>query len=89
MNETNAAHRPPRPPAEVAGDEVLTIDCASCLARPQACGDCVVTALLGPPSHLEMDADETAALDALSSAGLLPPLRLVTPTDSRADPPPP
>jgi hypothetical protein len=26
----------------------ISIDCGSCLARPAACGDCIVTVLLGP-----------------------------------------
>lgn len=59
----------------------VVVDCDRCLVRsPSACGDCVVTFLLGaPPAGIEIDADEMAALGVLSDAGLTPPLRLVTP----------
>jgi hypothetical protein len=61
-------------------DSVL-IDCDRCMVRsPSACGDCVVTVLLGsPPEGIELDGDEVAALDTLASEGLVPPLRLVIP----------
>jgi hypothetical protein len=39
----------------------------------------VVSVLLGPPPELTIDDDEMAALDALASGGLVPPLRLVEP----------
>jgi hypothetical protein len=57
------------------------VDCDRCVVRgPRACGDCIVTVLLGaPPAGIEIDADEMAALDVLADAGLTPPLRLVTP----------
>lgn len=60
------------------------VDCDRCLVRsPSACGDCVVTFLLGaPPAGIEIDAQEMAALDVLAGAGLTPPLRLVTPVAS-------
>ena len=58
----------------------MIIDCDSCEVRGLACGDCVVTALLGaPPSGVELDEGERAAIDALAGSGLVPPLRLVTP----------
>ena len=59
----------------------MIIDCDSCTVRgPDACGDCVVTALLGgPPS--EIDDHEREALDALAGSGLVPPLRLVLPVE--------
>ena len=57
----------------------LLIDCDTCVVRGDACGDCVVTHLLGgPPEPLELDDDEVGALDALAGVGMLPPLRLVT-----------
>lgn len=61
--------------------ESVVIDCDSCLVRsPSACGDCVVSVLLGgPPQGVEVDAEEMAALTALADEGLVPPLRLVTP----------
>jgi len=59
----------------------VVVNCDSCLVRgPAACGDCVVTFLLGsPPSGVELDAQEMAALSTLADAGCVPPLRLVTP----------
>ena len=54
----------------------LTIDCASCLARPAACGDCIVSVLLGPPGSI--GGEEQAAFAVLAGSGLVPPLRLVT-----------
>lgn len=60
----------------------MIIDCDSCEVRGLACGDCVVTALLGaPPSGVHLDEGERAALDALAGSGLVPPLRLVVALD--------
>ena len=54
------------------------VDCDCCLARGPACGDCVVTVLLGaPPGGVELSSEEQAALAALADSGLVPPLRLV------------
>ena len=56
----------------------LHVDCESCVARGPACGDCVITVLLGAPTTgLDLDADERAALAAMADSGLVPPLRLV------------
>lgn len=56
----------------------MVIDCDTCLARSaEACGDCVVSVLLGGPPAVY--ADERAAIDALADSGLVPPLRLVSP----------
>lgn len=56
----------------------MLIDCSTCVARDRACGDCVITVLLGrPPAPVELDATEQQALDSLAGAGLVPPLRLV------------
>lgn len=59
--------------------DVLHVDCASCVARgPAACGDCVISVLLGsPPQGVDLDGDERAALSALADQGLVPPLRLI------------
>ncbi len=59
----------------------VTVDCDRCMVRsPGACGDCVVTVLLGsPPDGIELDGDEVAALGTLADEGLVPPLRLVIP----------
>ena len=50
----------------------MQIDCETCPVRGDACGDCVVTALLGPP---QLDDREGAALVLLADHGLVPPLR--------------
>lgn len=65
-------------------NDPVVIDCDTCLVRsPSACGDCVVTVLLGaPPEGVQLDADEVSALDELARGGLVPPLRLVTPVTS-------
>ncbi len=55
----------------------MLIDCGTCQVRGAACDDCVVTALLGPPTELELDDVEQAAVRALAEGGLIPPLRLV------------
>jgi hypothetical protein len=66
----------------------VIIDCDSCEVRGLACGDCVVTALLGsPPSGVELDEGERAALDALAGSGLVPRLRLVTALEAPRDRP--
>jgi hypothetical protein len=63
----------------------VVVDCDRCLVRsPGACGDCIVTVLLGsPPAGIEIDAQEMAALEVLADAGCVPPLRLVTPVLKR------
>ena len=56
----------------------LHVDCDSCSARGPACGDCVVSVLLGMPGpRVDLDSDEQRALSALAGSGLVPPLRLV------------
>ncbi len=68
----------------------MLIDCDTCELRDIACGDCVVTALLGPPG--EVDEEHRHALDVLAGSGLVAPLRLVVGVaaplaDPPADPP--
>jgi len=61
----------------------VVIDCDRCAVRGIGCGDCVVTFLLGgPPFGTGLDDDERRAIDVLSDAGLVPPLRMVEPVDS-------
>jgi hypothetical protein len=56
----------------------MLIDCETCVARDHACGDCVITVLLGTtPPKVELDDEERAAIGSLAAAGLVPPLRLV------------
>lgn len=66
-------------------DDPIVIDCDSCVVRsPAACGDCVVTVLLGgPPQGIELAAEERDALGALADSGLVPPLRLVVAAQER------
>ncbi len=55
----------------------MLVDCGSCAARPLACADCVVTALLDSPQDGELTAAEVAAMDVLAAGGLVSPLRFV------------
>ena len=55
----------------------MIIDCGSCSARPAACADCVVTAVLEAPADGHLTDDEVAAVDALAAGGLVSPLRFV------------
>lgn len=58
----------------------LIVDCDRCAVRGWACGDCVISALLGAPTeHPALDAEEQRVLGLFADSGLLPPLRLVTP----------
>ena len=69
----------------------MMIDCDTCVVRDLACGDCVVTVLLGsaPPAQeddaalpgIDLDGRERAAIAVLAGAGLVPPLRLVRPPE--------
>ncbi|MBU6277796.1 MAG: hypothetical protein KGN78_00995 [Actinomycetales bacterium] len=62
----------------------MIIDCHSCQAAGPACGDCLVTVLLGNPgfgtqeigTHEVADEHE-AAVGVLAASGLVPPLRLI------------
>ena len=62
----------------------MIVDCDTCVARGPACGDCVVTVLLGPPEWWRegLAPAETAALAVLADSGLVPPLRLVPREDA-------
>jgi hypothetical protein len=57
----------------------MLIDCDTCSVRGRGCRDCVVTVILNNPVQpVELDDTEQGALDVLSAAGLVPPLRLVS-----------
>jgi hypothetical protein len=58
----------------------VVIDCDTCEVRGLACHDCVVTVLLGPPPEVGFDDEEQRALAVLAESGLVPRLRMVTPT---------
>jgi hypothetical protein len=78
MNE-NLSRDAVAPAPEHDPCDAVVVDCGTCLVRSAAaCGDCVVTVLLGAPPE---GADERAAFDALAASGLVPPLRLVVPLD--------
>jgi hypothetical protein len=78
----------------------MMIDCDACAVRGPACGDCVVSVLLGaPPARgpgteggtegsaypgIDLDRREQAAIAVLAGSGLVPPLRLV-PMDRTGD----
>jgi hypothetical protein len=56
----------------------MIVDCDRCEVRGDACGDCVITVLLGaPPGGIRLDDTERRAIDALAGAGMVPRLRLV------------
>jgi len=62
----------------------VLIDCDRCEVRGLACGDCVVTVLLGaPPDGVILDTEEQQAIGVLAGSGLVPPLRLVMPEEPR------
>jgi hypothetical protein len=51
----------------------MLINCDTCTARHVACAGCVVhTLLMAPPVSLDLDEAEWNALDALTTAGMLP-----------------
>jgi hypothetical protein len=63
----------------------MLIDCDSCAARGPACGECVVSAVLGvPPGNVDLDADERRAIAVLADAGMVPHLLLATGRDRPA-----
>jgi hypothetical protein len=59
----------------------MIIDCDSCVMRQIACGDCVVSVLLdikpAPGKNAELSNADKAAINNLSSVGLVPPLRFM------------
>jgi hypothetical protein len=62
----------------------MIVDCDRCEVRGDACGDCVITVLLGSApgqvrsdDNVRFDDAEQRAIDALAGAGLVPRLRLV------------
>lgn len=71
-------------PHEGVVDDSVPIDCGTCEVRGLACGDCVVTVLLGGPPE-QLDAEEQRALGVLADSGLVPPLRLVRNLDGDAE----
>ncbi len=76
-----------RPAQPRHAEPVTVIDCDRCRVRGAGCGDCVVTFLLGgPPPDARLSEQERQALDVLSEAGLVPPLRMVEVLETRSWP---
>ncbi len=68
----------------------MIIDCDTCRVRGPACGDCVVTVMLGPiGGRRSLDVAEQRAVGVLAASGLVPPLRLVPGDDPARDTPRP
>ena len=65
----------------MADREPILVDCDTCAVRGRGCDDCVVSVLMGGPPEVRVDAEERRALDVLAASGLVPPLRMVLPTD--------
>ena len=63
----------------------MVIDCDGCVMRDIACGDCVVTFLLGPAQAL--GSEEHTALAVLADGGLVPPLRMLPGAAAGSEPP--
>lgn len=60
----------------------MRIDCHTCVARhTTACDDCIVAVLCDEDRTMELDRDEWSAIETMSDAGLISPIRLVTPAD--------
>ncbi|WP_072806314.1 hypothetical protein [Rhodococcoides yunnanense] len=76
----------------------MIVDCGDCKVRDVACGDCVVTVLLGAPGwparggvgsgagtpKIDIDQEELGAIGVLADVGLVPRLRLVVDDGSPA-----
>jgi hypothetical protein len=61
----------------------MKIDCAECeMYRSEHCADCLVTAVLHPPTGaVEIDEELDSSLRTLSGAGLIPVLKFRPRTD--------
>lgn len=65
----------------------MIVDCDRCEVRGDACGDCVITVLLGsPPGGVELDGTERRALENLAAAGLVPGLQMIQSEECRGTP---
>ena len=64
----------------------MRIDCDTCVARhTTACDDCIVAVLCGDHRAVELHRDEWTAIETMSDAGLIAPIRLVTSRDRSED----
>lgn len=67
---------------------MVVIDCGSCAMADLACGDCVVSVLLGAPGQPQQVEDShMEAISVLADQGLVPPLRLVSGPAADGTPP--
>jgi len=65
----------------------MIVDCDRCEVRGDACGDCVITVLLGsPPGGVELDGTQRRALENLAAAGLVPGLQLISSAEPHRSP---
>lgn len=76
--------RQPEPAAP--SEPGCVIDCDTCTVRGAACGDCVVSVMLGGPPPAVAPEDERA-LEVLAGMGLVPPLQMRAPEPSGPEPP--
>jgi len=55
------------------------IDCESCQARPESCGDCLMSFMADPDfgQPIRFSEEEADALNVMADVGLIPRLRLV------------
>lgn len=70
----------------------MIIDCDCCAVRGDACGQCLVSVVLGaPPEGIELDDTERRAVAVLAAGGMVPELRLTVagPAGSSDDGPSP
>ena len=63
----------------------MIIDCDSCAVRGDACGQCLVSVVLGaPPEGIELDDTEWSAVEVLAAGGMVPELRLTAAGPTRS-----
>jgi hypothetical protein len=66
----------------------MIIDCDACEMADLACGDCVVSVLLGAPGRPQQVEDtHLEAIGVLADQGLIPPLRLISGPSADGTPP--
>ena len=77
-----------RGPPRGGRGSTVRIDCTACeMYQSHHCSDCLVTALLHPPSdEVVIDEDLDDSLEALSGAGLIPVLKFTPRREGVADP---
>ena len=63
----------------LCGMKTYLIDCDSCQAGPESCGDCLMSFMADPEygQPVRFSEEEKDALTLMADAGLIPRLRLV------------